>query len=250
MSTELPAVERAAPGTTGAHEAAEDTVVLGARESLPLGIALAAVGIAFGYTAHVAGLTWWLAGLMSATTYGGPSQFLAAGLIGTGAAIPAIVATVFVANLRYSLFAATLAPSLRDSPRRRLFLLAYGLADGSYALTLQHAGEKRRRRVDRYLLGSIMVSFPVWVAATIVGNLAGAELPAVLAYGLGFATPAIFIAFLMSAVRDHIGIVVMLMAGLGSVVAHDNLPTGAGPVVSIGVAAVVGGVLRCRQQER
>jgi 4-azaleucine resistance transporter AzlC len=230
-------------------EAAEDSVARGARESVPLGIGLAAIGIAFGYTAHVAGLTWWLAGLMSATTYGGPSQFLAAGLIGAGAAIPAIVLTVFVANLRYSLFAATLAPALRDTPRRRLFLLAHGLADGSYALTMQHAAEKQRRRLDRYLLGSIFVSFPVWVVATIVGNLVGAELPAVLAYGLGFATPAIFIAFLLAAVRDRIGVVVMLVAGLGSVVAHDNLPTGAGPVVSIGVAAVVGGLLRCRQQE-
>jgi predicted branched-subunit amino acid permease len=186
---------------------------------------------------------------MSATTYGGPSQFLAAGLIGTGAAIPAIVVTVFVANLRYSLFAATLAPALRDAPRRRLFLLAHGLADGSYALTVQRAAGKRRRRVDRYLLGSIFVSFPVWVAATVVGNLVGAQLPAVLAYGLGFATPAIFIAFLIAAVRDRIGIVVMLIAGIGSVVANDNLPSGAGPVISIGVAAVVGGVLRWRLQE-
>ncbi len=248
--TSGPAVQPTKPGVAAGQDDAEDTVASGARDSLSLGIALAAVGIAFGYAAHVAGLTWWLSGLMSATTYGGPSQFLAVGLIGTGAAIPAIIVTVFVANLRYSLFAATLASALRDTPSRRLFLLAQGLADGSYALTMQHTGERSRRRVDRYLLGSIMVSYAVWVTATILGDLVGAEVPAVLAYGLGFATPAIFIAFLTAAVRDRVGIVVMLIAGVGSVVAHDNLPTGAGPVVSIGLAAVVGGVLRWRLEER
>jgi 4-azaleucine resistance transporter AzlC len=220
----------------------------GARDSIPLAIALVAVGIAFGYTAHVAGLTWWIAGLMSATTYGGPSQFLAAGLIATGAAIPAIVATVFVANLRYSLFAATLAPHLRDAPRRRLFLLAFGLADGSYALTVQRRARARNPRLDRYLLGSIFVSFGVWVPSTIAGDLLGGALPSSVGYGLAFATPAIFIAFLLDAVRDRVGVIVMLIAGVGTVVGHDVLPTGAGPVVAIAVAAILGGVLDWRHR--
>ena len=76
----------------------------GIAESLPLGLALIPVGIAFGYLAHTAGLSWWLAGLMSAIVYAGPSQFIAMGLVGTGAAVAAIVATTFVTNLRYSLF--------------------------------------------------------------------------------------------------------------------------------------------------
>jgi 4-azaleucine resistance transporter AzlC len=224
-------------------------ILRGARESLPLGVALAAVGVAFGYAAHVAGLTWWVAGLMSLTTYGGPSQFLAVSLIGVGAAVPAIVATVFVANLRYSLFAASLAPHLRDTPRRRLFGLAHGLADGSYALTVQYeANHPCQPRLDRYLLGSILVSFGVWVPSSIAGNLLGDAVPDALAYGLRFATPAIFTAFLVAAVRDRIGLAVMLVAGLGSVVGHDQLPTGTGPVVAIALASVLGGTLTWRRR--
>ncbi|MEA2426069.1 MAG: AzlC protein, partial [Thermoleophilaceae bacterium] len=83
--------------TQAEDAAARAEIVRGARDSIPLGVALAAVGVAFGYAAHEAGLSWWLAGLMSLTTYGGPSQFLAVSLIGIGAAVPAIVATVFVA---------------------------------------------------------------------------------------------------------------------------------------------------------
>lgn len=215
----------------------------GARDSIPLGVALVAVGVAFGYAAHAAGLTWWLAGLMSLTTYGGPSQFLAAGLIGAGAAVPAIIATVFVANLRYSLFAVSLAPHLRDSPRGRLLPMAHGLADGSYAVTMQRRLQHRRPRLDRYLLGSILVSFTVWVPATIAGNLLGGAVPDAVGYGLAFATPAIFTVFLMDSVRDRIGIVVMLIAGVGTVFGHGALPAGAGPVVAIVAASVLGGVL-------
>jgi 4-azaleucine resistance transporter AzlC len=224
-------------------------IVRGARDSIPLGIALAAVGVAFGYAAHEAGLSWWLAGLMSLTTYGGPSQFLAVGLIGIGAAVPAIVATVFVANLRYTLFAASLAPHLREAPRKRLFGLAYGLADGSYALTLQRkSDDPDAPRLDRYLLGSIFVSFGVWVPSAIVGNLIGNAVPGALAYGLRFATPAIFTAFLVAAARDRIGGAVVLVAGVGTVVGHDHLPTGTGPVVAIVVAAVLGGALTWRRR--
>jgi 4-azaleucine resistance transporter AzlC len=249
MSVQPAPGEAQAPATP--RDAARSQVLLGARESIPLGIALAAVGLAFGYTAHVAGLTWWLAGLMSLTTYGGPSQFLAAGLIGVGAAVPTIVATVFVANLRYSLFAASLAPHLHDAPRRRLFGLAYGLADGSYALTLQHrATHPGERRLDRYLLGSILVSFGVWVPSTIVGNLIGDALPGALAYGLDFATPAIFTAFLVASVRDRVGVAVLLIAGVGSVWGHDHLPTGTGPVIAIVTASVAGGVITWRRRPR
>lgn len=223
-------------------------IALGARESIPLGIALAAVGLAFGYTAHLAGLTWWLAGLMSLTTYGGPSQFLAAGLIAVGAAVPTIVLTVFVANLRYSLFAATLAPKLRDAPPKRLFGLAQGLADGSYALTLHHAERHPGPRLDRYLLGSILVSFGVWVPSTVAGALIGNSLPETLGYGLEFATPAIFTAFLVASVRDDIGLAVALIAGIGSVLGRDHLPTGAGPVVAIVSASALGGWLTWRRR--
>ena len=225
-------------------------IYCGVRDSLPLGVALAAVGIAFGYAAHSAGLTWWLAGLMSLAAYGSPAQFLALGLMDSAAAIPIIILAVFVANLRYSLFAASLAPHLRDCPRRRLYFLAYGLADGPYALTLQHkAANPSLLRLDRYLLGSLIVPIAVWVPSSIAGTMIGGALPVTVAFGLGFATPAIFMTFLILAVRDAIGVAVMLCAGVGSVAAHDYLPTGAGTVTAMVAASVIGGTLTWRRRQ-
>lgn len=222
---------------------------LGVRESLPLGLALVPIGLAFGYLAHTVGLSWWLAGLMSAAVYGGPSQFLAGNLITIGAGTPAIIATTFVANLRYSLFSTSLVPLFEDAPPSRLLPLAHGVADGSYALTVRHAVQRpERERKDRYLVGSFLVSFGSWVPSSIVGALIGSSLPELLSYGFDFATPAIFIAFLASSVRDRIGAAVMLLAGVGTIIGIEYLPTGTGPVLALTAAALLGGTLRWRPE--
>jgi 4-azaleucine resistance transporter AzlC len=223
----------------------------GIRESLPLGLALVPVGLAFGYIAQSVGLSWWLAGLMSAVVYAGPSQFIAAGMIGVNAAPVAIVATTFVTNLRYSLFAASLAPFMRDAPPRRLVPLGQAVADGSYALTLDRArAHPQAPRLDQYLLGSFIVSFGFWVPASIAGALLGDVVPDVLAFGLGFATPAIFIAFLIPYVRNHLAVLVMLVAGIGTVLGNDHLPSGTGPLVAIVAAVILGGTLQSRRTPR
>jgi 4-azaleucine resistance transporter AzlC len=220
-------------------------------DSLPLGLALAPIALALGYLAHTVGLSWWITGLMSAIVYAGPSQFIAMGLVATGAATPAIVATTFVVNLRYTLFAASLAPHMRDAPSWRLAPLAHGLADGSYAITIDHAlTHPESPRKDLYLLGSFIVSFAVWVPGSVLGALAGDVLPATLAFGLGFATPAIFIALLVPFVRDGVSIVVALTAGIGTVLGNDHLPTGVGPMVAIVGASILGGVLLSRPARR
>lgn len=224
--------------------APQEEVRQGIRESIPLGFALVPIGLAFGYGAHVVGLSWWLAGLMSALVYGGPSQFIATSLVAVGAGVPTIVATTFVANLRYSLFAVSLAPYLRDASRARLIWLCQGVADGSYALTLAHGAEHPERpRKDRYLQGSFYVSFAAWVGASVAGALIGDALPEPIAFGLEFATPAIFIAFLVPYVRDLRAGGVVLVAGVGTLLGNEYLPTGTGPLVAIVVAVTLGGLL-------
>jgi branched chain amino acid efflux pump len=228
-------------------------VVLGMRESLPLGLALVPIGLAFGYLAHTIDLSWWLAGLMSAAVYAGPSQFLAADLIRAGAGVPAIVVTTFVANLRYSLFAASLVPLFEDTRARpaRLLPLAHGVADGSYALTLRHARLRPHQpRKDRYLLGSFVVSFVFWVGSSVAGALIGGSLPDPLPYGFEFATPAIFIAFLVPAVRDRLGLATMLIAGVGTILGNEYVPAGAGPVLAMASGAIIGGTLRWGRERR
>ena len=69
---------------------------------------------------------------MSAVVYAGPSQFVAVGLLGQGAALLSIVLAAFIVNLRYILYATSLGPYFRDRSTLRLSVLAYGLVDAAY----------------------------------------------------------------------------------------------------------------------
>lgn len=224
-------------------------LALGVRETLPFGLALIPIGLAFGYVAQKAGLDWWLAALMSATVYAGPSQFLAIDSIVVGAGTAAIVATTLVANLRYVLFSTSLVPYVRDAPPARLVPLAHGVADGSYALTLAHCRRHPERpRKDLYLLGSFVVSAGVWVPATVAGALLGNNLPRLLSYGLDFATPAIFLALLVPLLRHRLGAAAALVGGVGAVLGNELLAAGLGPLVAILGGASLAGVLAWRRE--
>jgi 4-azaleucine resistance transporter AzlC len=219
-------------------------LALGVRESIPLGLALVPIGLAFGYAARSVGLDWWLAALMSAAVYAGPSQFLAVDLLSQGAGTAAIVATTGITNLRYVLFTSSLVPWLGQAPGWRLLPLGHAVADGSYALTITRClREPERPGAAAYLAGSFLVSFGAWVPATIAGALLGSNLPALLSFGLDFASPAIFIGFLVAVVRTRAALVVMTVAGVATVAGNELLPPGVAPLLAILCAACLGAAL-------
>jgi branched chain amino acid efflux pump len=223
----------------------------GVADAIPLGIALLAIGLVLGTLSREAGLSWWLTAAAAGLVYAGSAQFLAMGQLAAGAATGTIVATTFLTSLRYLLFVASLAPHLRDAPRRRLPLLAHGVADGSYALTIERANRyPDEPRLDRYLLGTSLVSFGAWVAGNIAGAVLGAALPADAAFALAFATPAIFIALLAPQLRCRLDWIVAATAGIGVVAGGEILPAGMESLVAIVVAAVVGGLVKWRRDQR
>jgi 4-azaleucine resistance transporter AzlC len=223
---------------------ARSEVALGVRDSIPLGIALVPIGLAFGYAARSAGLDWWLAGLMSAVVYAGPSQFLVVELLSQGASTAAMVATTGIANLRYVLFTSSLARWLEESRPSRLLPLGHAVADGSYAVTITHClRHPERPGKEHYLVGSFLVSFGTWVPATIAGALLGSNLPELLSFGLDFASPAIFIGFLAAVVHTRASLAVMTVAGLVTVAGNEFLPAGVAPLLAILSAAGLGAAL-------
>ena len=223
----------------------------GMTDSLPLGIGLLSIGLALGAASRQAGLSWWMAAIASAVVYAGPAQFLAMSQVAAGAATGTIVLTTFITSLRYLLFSFSLARHLVGTPRRRLPLLAHAIADGSYALTIdrarRHPGEPR---LDRYLLGTFLVSFVAWVTGGTVGAILGAGLPADVAFALAFASPAIFIALLAPLLRGRVDWLVAVVAGFGSVAGARVLPSGMETLLAIVTAALVGGIWTWERERR
>lgn len=220
----------------------------GLRDSLPVGLALVPIGLAFGYAAQANGIHWGLASLMSAVVYAGPSQFLAMSLLSVGASFPAIVLATWILNLRYVLYAGSLAPYLAGTSRRRLLVLSHGLADGAYAVTIAHCLRTGGRdRIESYFLASVLVSFVPWVSFSLVGAAVGDRLPELLALGFDFATPAIFIALLVPLLRTRAAGATALLAALISLATVGLEPDGVGHLAAIVVAAAVGGTVQWKR---
>lgn len=210
----------------------------------PLALSLVPVSLAVGALAVQNGFPWWLAGVMSALVYAGPTQLLALQLLGLGASTGSIVAAAALTNLRYSLYGLTLAPHLDGVSRRRVLGITFILADGAFAVTMRRVVEHPTGRDrDAYFLASVPLVVVPWTGLTIAGALAATRLPDLGEWGLDFATAAIFIALLVPLLRRRIDLVVMLLAGAGATAGVILLPSGVGIVVAILGAAAFGAVV-------
>lgn len=184
--------------------------VEGVRVVAPVLVGLTPFGLVAGATAVEAGLSWLQAVGLSVVVFAGASQLAAIGLLGAGAPLVVVVATILAINLRMSMYSASLAPYVREVPPARRSLVAYLLTDQAYALAVT---KFREEDVSRFAFFSGL-GVPIWVVwqvSTVAGVLAGATLPAWLP--LGFAVPLTFLALLVPAVEDRHTAVAAVVGG-------------------------------------
>jgi predicted branched-subunit amino acid permease len=209
----------------------------GLRDVAPMMLGVAPFGMITGVAAVGIGLTPAQAVGMSVLVFAGASQLAGIALLGNGAAFVVVVATVFVVNLRHTMYSASLAPWLRSlAPVTRLGL-SYLMTDHAYAFSILRFRREPTSFPRRdYYLG---VGFPlwlVWLGATAVGAGLGARVPE--GWHLDFAIPLTFIALLVPAVRDRPSALAAFVAG-GLAVLAGGFPYNAGLMVAViaGLAA-------------
>ena len=138
----------------------------------------------------------------SVLIFAGASQIAAVSLLGEGAAVPVVVLTVLVINLRMLMYAASLSPHLADVPLRRRAAGAYLITDQAFAVSIDEfrepSGPEHRWW---FYLGAASTMWLPWQLSTITGALIGTSLPDSLP--LGFAVPLMFLALLVPAVTDR-----------------------------------------------
>ncbi|MBP1704348.1 MAG: branched-chain amino acid transporter permease [Chloroflexi bacterium] len=170
-------------GPPAAGPAADDgsTVRLARRRLAVDGLGIAAIGIGFGLVfglaAREAGYSLVEAVAMSTIVFAGAAQLAAAGLVAAGAGWPLIVLLTAFLNARHLLYAAALAPWLREQSRPRRAAMAHVLTDEAFALTLVHFRRLGRADPGGYAIAAVAVMFIPWNAATIAGFLAGEAVP-------------------------------------------------------------------------
>jgi 4-azaleucine resistance transporter AzlC len=182
-----------------------------------------AYGAVWGGLARQVGLSQGELVAMCLLVTAGTAQFVALPMLRAGDPAWLLVVTAYIVNLRHYLMAASLAPYFAHLSRWRLAVLAHGVTDEAYALTL--ARFARRPPHAAYFAGCAATTYLAWYAGAAAGGLLGGRIPDPHRYGLDFVFPAVFVAILARTVRAP----------------WQWAVAGAAAAVALGVKAVLGG---------
>jgi 4-azaleucine resistance transporter AzlC len=170
----------------------------GCQAGLPIAIGYIPIAMAFGLLAKSAGLSLWIAAMMSFFIYAGASQFVGVNLLQLGVMYGEIILTTFILNLRHFLMTASLAERMEPIPWYWRVLLPYGVTDETFTVASLQKQEKLSRW---FLLGLNVTAFLAWNVGTWLGFGLAQGLPPALQASMGIALYAMFIGLLVPAMR-------------------------------------------------
>ncbi len=233
----------------------------GARAIFPLIVGAAPFGIIFGTLAQESSLSFWGAMAFSLLVFAGSAQFVAVGLIAAGTAVPLIIFTTFVVNLRHLLYSATLVPHVSRLNALWKVAIAFFLTDEAFAASIDRYQQPDASPCKHwhYLSAAVMM-YLNWVLFTWLGLTLGQLIPNAAAWGLDFAMVTTFIGMVIPYIRQCPGylnrsnafvslwqspmILTVIVAGIVAAFA-DPLPHQLGIMVAA-LAGVIAGMVSDR----
>jgi Predicted branched-chain amino acid permease (azaleucine resistance) len=173
-------------------------MLAGFKDSVPVGLGLFPMGLAFGMLITHSGLPWWSAPMFSAVMYTGTLEFLLIPMLLAAAPLITIALTTLLVNGRHVFYALSF-PLHRVEGRLAKLYSTFALSDEAYAVTTGGQG--------RTWSSSRLVSFQAFnhaycVAGALLGALVGSLIPPRIA-GLDFAMTALLVVLALDAIRDR-----------------------------------------------
>jgi 4-azaleucine resistance transporter AzlC len=209
----------------------------GCRDMIPLVVGATPFGIIFGTLST--DLSWGATLAMSVFVFAGSSQFIALGLLASGTALPLMILTTFVVNLRHLLYAASLVPHLQRSPQIWKLLLGFLLTDEAFMVAIARYNQPDSSPHKQwYHFGAAVFMYTNWILCTLIGLTVGQFIPNARTWGLDFAMSVTFIGMVIPYLVTKPMVMAVLVAGFASLLTH-SLPHQLGLMVAalIGITA-------------
>jgi predicted branched-subunit amino acid permease len=168
------------------------------RNSLGVGLAVGAYGVAFGAASVAAGLSVLQTCLLSLLAFTGGTQFAVVGVISGGGTVAAALGSGLLLGARNMLYAMRLAPMLRVRGIRRL-VAALGTIDESTAMAVGQEEADLSRTAFWWTFGGVYV---FWNLSTLLGAVGANALGDPKRFGLDAVIPAAFLALLAPRLRQ------------------------------------------------
>lgn len=207
------------------------------RDAVGIGIATGAYALSFGAIAQTAGFSVAQACVLSLAMFTGASQFALVGVVGTGGAASAGVATAVLLGTRNALYGVRLAPLVRARGLRRLGA-AHLVIDESTAMATARE-DQRAGRLGFWATGFAV--FICWNTGTVIGAAGASALADPRSLGLDAAAPAAFLALVAPRLLHRETAVVAAVAVLAAVASTPFVAAGV-PVLLAALVAVAAGL--------
>jgi 4-azaleucine resistance transporter AzlC len=213
---------------------------------LPFWFGVVPFALAFGILARTSDFSVVETQLLSVLVFAGSAQLAFVNLAQEGSGAIAIVLTVLLLNLRHVLYGLSLNAYLPAKTKPPRALLAAGLVDESYGLTIRAflAGHGSAG----YLFGASLSLFVSYTASTLVGAMLGSRLPDPERLGLATIFPLSFLALLIPLVRTRIDLSVAVASGTIGLIASQFFNGGVVVLTATIAAALFGMTLESRSQ--
>ena len=214
----------------------------GAKGIFPLVVGAIPFGILYGTLAASSGLSFTAAVAMSIFVFAGASQFIAIGLVTAGTALPLIILTTLIVNLRHLLYSASLVPYVQQLPQTWKLPIGFWLTDEVFAVAIARYYQSDRSAYKQwYYFGAALLMYLNWVSCTLIGLTIGQLIPNVANWGLDFAMSVTFIGMVIPYLKNKPMYSSVIVAGIVSLLAH-GLPNQSGLMVAA-IAGIIAGVV-------
>lgn len=161
------------------------------------------LGFGFGILLHQNGYGVLWAAAMSLFIYAGSMQYVAVGLLTSGAGLITAALTTFVVNARHLFYGISMVDAYKGAGQKKPYLI-FALTDETYSLVSKNQVPEGISRHGYCFLVSLFDQI-YWVAGSVLGSLAGSLLP-INYEGIDFVLTALFVTIFVEqwlSVKDH-----------------------------------------------
>jgi Predicted branched-chain amino acid permease (azaleucine resistance) len=207
--------------------------------AIPIVIGYMPVAMAFGLLAKTVDISLKDTSLFSIMVFAGASQFMALDLIKAGVTTGSIILATFLLNLRHMMMSASLSVKIKDTKRKWLPFIAFGITDETFSVSSLKNGKLNAP----YMLALNTASYASWVCGTIIGYLVGSILPSAVQNSLGIGLYAMFAAILVPEIKKSSNVLYLsiISAALYYLLDHFKvLPSGWNLITAIIAASTLG----------
>jgi len=149
------------------------------------------LGFGFGIILKANGFEAYLAVVMSIAIYAGSMQYVAVGLLASGASLITVALTTFMVNARHLFYGISMLDKYKNTGKRKPYLI-FALTDETYSLLCNdHPDVPPEERKNYYFFVSLL-NHIYWVAGSALGAVVG-SLVKFNSQGIDFVLTALFI---------------------------------------------------------